>query len=204
MEIHMTVRLLSISLLVAAAAAAEPLSQGERDRAMSHLHSTRKMLLDTVAPLSDAQWKFKPAPEVWSVAEVAEHLAASEELIFGRVRKMLEAPPEPDKKAEVKGKDEVVLKVIADRSRKAQAPEAIRPSGRYKTRAAVVEAFRNLRDRTIEFVQTTDGDLRSHFGPHPATGLLDTYQWILLISSHTDRHVQQMKEVIANPSFPKK
>jgi uncharacterized damage-inducible protein DinB len=200
----MTVRLLSFGLAATLAIAVEPLTQGERDRAMSHLHSTRKMLLDTVAPLTEAQWKFKPGPDVWSVAEIAEHLAVSEETIMGLVKKTLSEPAAPEKKAEVKGKDEVVLKVIADRSRKAQAPEMIRPTGRYSTKQAVVNGFKANRDRTIQFVQTTDAELRLHFAPHPFAGTIDTYQWILLTSAHTDRHVQQMKEVIAHTAFPKK
>jgi hypothetical protein len=179
------------------------LSQGERDRAMSHLHATRKMMLDTVTRLSDTQWKFKPAPDAWSVGEIAEHLAVTEDLIYGLIQKALAEPPAPEKKTETKEKDEQVLKMIADRSRKFQAPEMIRPSGKYSGRTAVVDAFRDSRDRTIEFVKTTQADLRSHFAPHPVMGSLDGYQWALLISAHTDRHVQQMKEVIANPSFPK-
>ena len=89
------------------------------------------------------------------------------------------------------------------RSRKAQAPEQIRPSGKYATREALVEAFKRSRDRSIGFVQTTHLDLRSHFATHPAAGLLDAYQWMLLMSAHTDRHVQQMREVMASPGFPK-
>ena len=82
----------------AAALAAEPLSQGERDRAMSSLHATRKMFLDEVANLSDAQWTFKPAPERWSIAECAEHIALSEDLLFQLVtEKLMKSPAEPDK-----------------------------------------------------------------------------------------------------------
>jgi uncharacterized damage-inducible protein DinB len=190
-------------LLPAAVFAADTLTQGERDRAMSHMHATRKMFLDAVSPLSEAQYKYKPAPEVWSVAEVAEHIALAEQLIFGMTQKLLEQPATPEKKSEVQGKDESVVKMIADRSRKAQAPEQIRPSGKFATREAVVEAFKKSRDRSIEFVQTTNLDLRSHFSTHPAAGLLDAYQWMLLMSAHTDRHVQQMREVMASPGFPK-
>ena len=47
-------RIAVIIALTTAALAAGPLSQGERDRAMSSLHATRKMFLDEVANLSDA------------------------------------------------------------------------------------------------------------------------------------------------------
>lgn len=198
------IRTATLATLAYACLAAATLSQGERDRAMSHLHATRKMFLDAVTPLTEVQWNFKPAPDRWSVSEVAEHLAVTEELIIQRIGKVLAGPAEPGKKPEERVKDELVLRVIADRSQKAQAPEVIRPTGRYRTRAGVVEAFRSNRDRTIEFVSTTQQDLRSHFSPHPAAGMLDCYQWTLLLAAHTDRHVQQMREVMADPGFPKK
>src|SRR5947209_6162535 len=70
-----TMKQIFLAALALATAFAAPLDQGERDRAMSHLHATRKMFLDSVAGLSDTQWNFKPAPERWSVAECAEHIA---------------------------------------------------------------------------------------------------------------------------------
>src|SRR5438045_3372548 len=71
--------IVSLVLTIAAPAFGETLTQGERERAMSELHATRKQFLDSVAGLSDAQWNFKPAPDVRSVAEVAEHIAVSED-----------------------------------------------------------------------------------------------------------------------------
>jgi hypothetical protein len=192
-----------LAMLTCACFAADSLSQGERDRALSHLHATRKMFLDTVSPLSDAQWKFKPAPDRWSAAEIAEHLALTEDLIFGRSQKLLQGPATPEKKAELKGKDEQVLKIIPDRSQRFQAPEVLRPSGRFTTRQQVVDAFQQSRDRSLDFVRTTQADLRAYVAPHPVAGPLDVYQWMLLMSAHTERHILQMKEVLADPNFPK-
>lgn len=56
--------------------------QGERDRAMSYLHSKRKQFLDLADGLSEAQWNFKPGGEAWSLAELAEHLAVTERTVF--------------------------------------------------------------------------------------------------------------------------
>src|SRR5712672_1484573 len=72
----------SVVLSIASPAFGETLTQVERERAMSELHATRKQFLDSVAGLSDAQWNFKPSPDVWSVAEVAEHIAVSEDTIL--------------------------------------------------------------------------------------------------------------------------
>ena len=56
---------LSCSCMLAAG-----LSQGERDRAMSELHATRKQLLDAVNGLTEEQLRWKAGPERWSAMEV--------------------------------------------------------------------------------------------------------------------------------------
>jgi uncharacterized damage-inducible protein DinB len=182
---------------------AQSLSQGDRDRALSELHASRKQFLDSVADLTEAQWNFKPAPEVWSIAECAEHITLSEDLIMGVVRKALASPADPAKKEEVKGKDQKVLEAVVDRSQKFKAPEPLVPTHRWPTQQATIAEFKQRRDRNLEYVRTTPDDLRSHFAPHPVAGTLDAYQWILLLSAHSQRHSAQLNEVKQNPNFPK-
>src|SRR5438132_13245647 len=105
----------------------QTLTQGERDRALSELYASRKQFLDSLAGLTEAQWNFKPAPAVWSIAECAEHIALAEDLLLDRLPQLMQAPAEPQKRAEVKGKDELVLKGAVDRSQKFQAPEVLVP-----------------------------------------------------------------------------
>lgn len=183
---------------------AQVLEQGERDRAMSHLHVTRKMFLDSLEGVTPAQWAWKPSPEVWSVAEVAEHIALSESLIFGLVNKVAAGPAATaEQKAEAKGKDEMILKAMVDRSKKAQAPEPLKPTHKWKTKEELIDAFKKSRDNTIAFVQTTSLDLRNHAAPHPVFKQLDAYQWVLLLSAHSERHTLQLLEVKGMPGFPK-
>jgi hypothetical protein len=182
----------------------ESISQGDRDRAMSHLHATRKMFLDSLVNVSEAQWNFKPAPEVWSIAECAEHITLSEDLLYQLVtEKIMKSPAAPEKKELTKGRDEFILKAIADRSAKFKAPEMLQPKRRWTTQREVTDHFRQSRDRMIEYVEKTQDDLRSHFADHPVAKTLDAYQWILLVAAHTDRHTQQINEVKAHPNFPK-
>jgi type II secretory pathway pseudopilin PulG len=197
--------LVLISLMsVAAPAFTQALTKEERERAMSELHATRKQFLDSVAGLSEAQWNFKPSPEAWSVAEAAEHIAVSEDTILKLVNEnLMKAPAQPDKKAEVSGKDEMILEKMVDRSHKAQAPEMLRPTHRWATQQALVDHFKESRDHTIAYVEQTQDSLRDHFMEHPAFKLMDGYQWLLLISAHSHRHTLQIEEVKAMPNFPK-
>lgn len=193
-----------LPMLVAASntLGAEPLTQGERDRALSELYASRKRFLDAIAELSDAQWKFKADPAKWSIAECAEHITISEDFIFGVVTKLMKSPADPSRREQTKGKDEVVLRAVVDRSQKIQAPEPIVPANRWPDRQVLIDHFKQSRDATLDYVRSTPDDLRDHFGPHPAMGMLDAYQWILLLSAHTQRHTAQIDEVKANAGYP--
>ena len=173
---------------------------------MSELHATRKLFLDAVEGLSDDQWNFKAAPDRWSIAECAEHIALSEEFIFGVVTKqVMSTPATPEKRDAVKGKDESIVKLLQDRSHKATAPEPIDPVKHHLSADEAMKQFIASRAHTIEYIKTTKDDLRDHFFDHPvpAIGTLDAYQWIMLISGHSRRHTLQILEVKADPNFPK-
>jgi uncharacterized damage-inducible protein DinB len=200
--------LISLLLLLLGAAttimsAESTITQGERDRAMSYLHATRKQFVDVVSAVNEAQWRFKPGADRWSIAEIAEHLTLVEQATFQNMQKALREPAAPENKEKVQGKDDRIMKGIPDRSRRVQAPEPFRPSGKWTTRDALLNAFKADRDQTIAFVRTTTADLRSHFAPHPFLGLFDVYQWALFLAAHAERHLSQMQEVMADPGFPK-
>ncbi len=181
---------------------AAPLTQADRDRAIAELTASRQQFLDSVAGLSAAQWNFKPDEKTWSVAECAEHIAVSEDVIFGIVTKqVMQAPVTPDKKSAVT--DDFVLTAVVNRTQKFQAPEILRPTHRFATPQETIEHFKQSRERTIAYVRDTQDDLRGHFFDHPVLKTLDGYQWILLLSAHSQRHIAQLNEVKANANFPK-
>ncbi len=185
---------------------ADTLTQSERDFAMSQLHASRKLFLDSLDGVSDAQWNFKASPERWSIAECAEHITISEDFMFGLIRSSLKGTATPEKEldaAATKAKDEMLVKSVPDRSRKFQAPEPIKPSNRWKTKDEMIAHFKESRDKNIEFIENTQENMRAHFTPHPAAGPLDAYQWTLLMSGHTERHTLQINEVKADPNYPK-
>jgi len=191
--------LLVLAAALSVLAGGEPLTRGERDRAMSHLHATRKMFLDSIAGLTEAQWKFKPAPNRWSIAECAEHIAISEDSLFEFMKKILQGPAQPANRAGLEEKDQEVLEFSVDRTKKEQAPAFLQPTGRWASREELIAHFKKSRDHTIAYVRDTQDDLRGHF----ISSGTDAYQWLLVIAGHTERHVAQINEVKAGPNYPK-
>jgi hypothetical protein len=196
---------LAAALALAPVAAAQTLTKEERDRAVKHLEATRKALLEATRGLSDEQWNFKPAPDRWSVAECAEHLAVSEDVIFQLVtERILKQPPSPEKKEAARGLEEQVLKLIPDRTERFQAPDFLQPAKRFENPGALMKHFEESRARSIEYLKSTSDELRNFHLDHPVIKGLDAYQWLLLMSAHTERHTKQLLEVKANANFPKK
>jgi len=197
-----------IAILTATMAdSGQTLTKVDREKGVAELEGSRQAFLDATKGLSPAQWNFKSAPDRWSIAECAEHIALSEDFIFGVVTKqVMSTPVTPEKRDAVKGKDEVLVKMLQDRSHKATAPEPIDPAKHNKMSGdESTKQFLASRARTIDYIKTTQDDLRDHFFDHPvpAIGTLDAYQWILLISGHSRRHTLQILEVKADPNFPK-
>ena len=197
---------LSILLCAALAASAQEVSKAERDRLMKYLKQTEKNLKKETKGLTPEQWKFKAAADRWSVQDCLEHLALTEDLIHQMINdRLLKAPAAPQKytAASAAEKDEWVLKAIPDRSARFQAPEMIRPSGKWATPAEMWEHFAAARKVTIAQAKTQN-ELRLHYMDHPLKKDLDGYQWMLLIAAHTERHTKQIQEVKADPGYPKK
>ncbi len=177
------------------------LSQHDRDFAMSYLHATRKAFLDMTSNLSEEQWKYKPAPDRWSAGEIAEHLTIVENGLWDYALRGMEHPlTEPGAKKQFD--DDGFIKIVTDRSKKAQAPEMFRPAGRW-THEEIISEFRERRDAHILFMEKTLNDLRGSLTKGPF-GVVDVYQFLLMIPAHTERHLAQMKEVMDSPGFPKK
>ena len=186
-------------------AATEPKSIEKKERkfARDFLKDTKTDLVKTVKGLSQAQLSFHSAPDRWSVEDCMKHIAAAEMGLRRMLDGILKQPATPEKRAEINVSDEDLIKMVEDRTHKAQAPEQLRPENTtFKTAEEALTSFKENRDKLSDFVKNTQDDLRNHIAELPF-GKIDAYQMVLFISAHSNRHTQQIKEVMADPNFPK-
>lgn len=182
---------------------ADSLSEKERKEAIQLLKSTEKDLLQEVQGLSEAQLKYKPAADRWSVEECVKHIATTEQMLWQMTEGGIKQPANPGKRAEIKMTDEEVVKMIEDRSTKRQTSDQLKPeNSSFKSMTEALESFKNGRTKLTDYVKSTNDDLRNHVITLQF-GLLDSYQMILFIAAHTNRHTQQLREVKADAGFPK-
>jgi|ERR1051326_1025980 uncharacterized damage-inducible protein DinB len=197
---NITTQLVTATVCLGAATTGQSITQTEKEQAVRYLSETRTGVVDAVKGLSETQWKFKPAPDRWSVAEVVEHLAVTEEVLVQNILGKLDKAPAPAAERDAKQVDADILARVPDRSTKFQAPPAIAPTGRWTPEVAL-EHFLSGRAQSLVLLKSTP-DLRQHVINHPVLGPLDGYEWILTAAAHTDRHTKQILEVKADPNFP--
>ena len=179
------------------------LTQQERDFAIQFMVSTRDTLLMDVKGLTPAQLNFKADTSRWSVAQCVEHIALAEAALTMAYQQPLNSPADPTKRDSIKYTDQQIIHFLTDRSRKFQAPDMLRPVGSFGSFQVSLDSFVARRNRNIEFVKTTQADLRDHCSTFPGVGTVDDYQVILFMIAHSKRHTLQLEEVKANPGFPK-
>ncbi len=194
---------LPAALLLSFSIPSGSLTKEERDFAVKSLKETKANLLQSVKDLSDAQLNFKAAPERWSIKECMEHITLAEKGLWQMDEASLKAAATPEKRSEIKITDDGLMKVMADRSQKQTAPEPFRPE-KYQVAELkdVVKDFTAERNELIDYVKKTDEDMRNHTVTMPF-GTIDSYQLVLMISGHCNRHTQQINEVKADPNYPK-
>jgi hypothetical protein len=73
---------------------AQPITSEEREFVIRLLDASGKNFVASIATVTDEQWLFKPGKESWSVAEIAEHIALSEDLLISIAQKTLSTPPD--------------------------------------------------------------------------------------------------------------
>ena len=185
---------LGLSLVVPASA--EPMKPGDRQRLLAHLEMTEGWLASELSGLSQAQLTYKMTPDSWSIAEVTEHLAIAEPQYWQKVQDSMTQPATTEK---MEATDAGILWYGIDRTNRQKTGEARVPHGTYKNASEALAAFRKLRATMHDYAQSTSDDLRSR---KLLEGNMDVYQWFLMISTHSQRHILQIREIKEDPKYP--
>lgn len=187
----------ALSWSLAAGAFAQPMTDLERRRLVAHLEMTTSWLADELAGISPTQASFRPGPGRWSILEVLEHLVISEPIYWEDLHRALKTTriAEPPLAS-----DDAILWYGIDRSRPEKAIPSEDVRGELQSLEVGLRAFRKLRAKMLAYARTTKDDLRHHLVERQGC---DAYQWLLLISTHSQRHILQIREVKASRNFPR-
>jgi hypothetical protein len=181
---------------------AAPMTGQDREHLLVHFQMTTQMVAELVQGLSPVQLEYKASPDRWSIREVVSHLAVAEPDYWRDLQKSVKAAPNmKDKKSA--NIDADIMWYGIDRVVHTKTGGGHEKVDTYKDLGEALGKFQALRATMIEYIKTTDDDLRAHsFGS--GAEVIDTWQWMLEISTHAERHIQQIREIKNDPNFPKK
>lgn len=195
-----------VAILPVAADAQAPtpkvFTEKDREFALKYANDTRDDFVKQLTGLSDAQLNFRSGEGRWTIGEIAEHIIVVENGLRGMVEAGLKSPV-PACKDEFRIADVAVILTVTNRQQKFQAPEAVRPNGRWKTVPDLLTNFGTTRQTSIDYMKNMKDDMRSHFANMPF-GRLDAFQSFLFMIGHSERHLAQLKEVKADAKYPAK
>jgi hypothetical protein len=184
-----------VSVCTIASADAQGLSDGDRQRLMAHLEMTESWLVSELGGLTPEQLKFRMTPESWTITEVVEHLAIAEPQYWEQLNKSMQQPAATEKP---QATDAGILWYGIDRTNRNKTGEARVPKGRWSSVSESLGEFRKLRATMKEYAAKTTDPLRSRM---LLQGNMDVYQWFLMISSHSQRHILQIREIKAHSGY---
>ena len=180
-------------------AVAGPMTEGERQRLLAHFELTESWLASELAGLSQAQLAFRMSPDSWSIRDVVEHLAIAEPQYLEAGRR-LDGQAAAGHRLQATGHRRR-HPLVRHRPRQSPATgEARVPDGRFKTAAEAHASFVKLRAAMKTRAKDSQDDFR---GRPLIDGNMDVYQWFLMISTHAQRHILQIREVKAHAKYPK-
>ena len=185
-------------VFVPSPAQAGPMTPGERQRLVAHLEMTEAWLASELEGLSEAQLTFRMTPASWSIKDVAEHLAIAEPQYWTNLESSMKEPVKDGWKPTAT--DEQMLWYGIDRTNRQKTGEARVPHNTFPSAKASLESFRKLRAKMLQTAKTSQDDFRGR--PFMGGGQ-DVYQWFLMISTHSQRHILQIREIKAAAGFPR-
>jgi DinB superfamily len=170
-------------------------------RLLDALRKGGDAFLASVAGVDETACHLRPAKDRWCVLECAEHVAVAEEVMLGLVTGERKA-----RDAERPKRDDRILRSGTDRSTRFEASDQSKPRGRFCTLAEAVAHFQAVHQRTlrlVEQVEQTGEDLRATEVKHPhhVVGVISTYECLLLMGTHAQRHALQIEEIKNNPAY---
>ncbi|MCI0694373.1 DinB family protein [candidate division KSB1 bacterium] len=164
----------------------------QRQHILRRLDESLNVLEKSLAGLAEKDWEKKPAPERWSVAEIAHHLILVEvqrlqwlkDLLAGRRES---APPRTG-----------TIPDIASYRRKeqhVQAKEDMQPTAGIPPKV-LLTGFRRGRAETRAFASEVDlAELQEVWLITKSFGALNGAEYFEFLAAHTERHADQIQEV---------
>jgi len=168
------------------------------EEVLGYLDTCRNELSEAVNLVPASMRERQPGPDRWSVAQVLDHLTMIDRRVGIGLKKWIAEARAANLGTETETSsvvNTIPVSSIKDRSRRVNAPEAIRPSTEVSAAAAWVALESAREDLRSAFIAGDGLALTEVIQPHPVLGPINIYQWVLFVGSHEARHADQVREI---------
>ncbi|HSR66816.1 MAG TPA: DinB family protein [Acidobacteriota bacterium] len=174
------------------------MSSQEHQQVMTLLQETRQDFLKALQQVAEEDWNRCPREGSWTPAQLAQHVVLAETAVLEGLLRSLQREADPQWQ-ETLGKEELIIRLLPARRRKAEAPPHVRPREEGLQRQEAVRLFEEVRARTLALAQETERPFKQHTRVHPlpAIGKLNGHQWLLFNAQHLRRHILQLEEMLS-------
>jgi hypothetical protein len=158
------------------------------------LEQSSANLLESVSKLSDHQLKYKVNPHMWSIHECFEHIVITEIAVY---RILMQHNPEAagaGSGTEKIGREKMES-LLSNRSIKTEAPDDVKPVGRFSSLEELIEKFNSNRERIKEALKNNLVVFDSRIIIHPTLGEMTKKDWLHFMIHHCERHCRQIEEI---------
>jgi hypothetical protein len=173
----------------------------ERKQVVELLKDSKTDLQKEIKHLSASQLDFRGMADRPSIRECFLHIAAVEEASWQKIESAMKAPSRPEYRTKLQLTDAELLEKINNGEYMAAADREWQSKGSWKSFTEAQAAFKATRLQHLKYIKNTTEDLRNHFIELPF-GTVDCYQFLLFVASHSERHHEEIRQIISHPAFP--
>ncbi|MBK5278286.1 MAG: hypothetical protein JJE09_05420, partial [Bacteroidia bacterium] len=175
-------------------------TETDRKYLLDNLIRSKQELIDETKNLTKKQWNFKESPD--RINQIVEHIDLYELIFMHEISVALQSEPIPSFQHNMS--DSLFLDQDPKSLRKNNTMDFTKPFS-ISVPLGNNEGKNNMtwlttiRDESIEYVKNATQNIRLHyicFGPN-------VHQKYMMIFTHTDRHLRQLRKVKAHPNYPK-
>jgi hypothetical protein len=170
------------------------------EEVLNYLDTERAALAEALELVPPTLRDQSPGTDRWSVAQVLQHLVMIETRIGRGVNKWLDDArkaglgPETETASVL---NSLPLQLIIDRTNRRNAPDEVRPQGKFDAASAWTAMAQTRADLRASAIGADGLALSEVIQPHPVLGPINLYQWLLFVGSHEARHTDQVREIAA-------
>lgn len=185
----------------------------ERNELIQAMERSKNELLDEIRDMGPVEWHFRDKQTGWSIAEIVEHLIRQDEMLYRELFVVTRTPQDQKYLKYIRSNEEVIREYVDD-PEKVEAEWALQPMGYFVEQEVARSAFLNTRNKLIDYLRSTDLDLRRFFtfrnflpdGGMSEDGnwdVRDLHQLFLTTIAHNNRHLNQLRELKKLPGYPR-